>query len=288
MNHKCKRKVLTPPKLTEAPGKILRYLEEWLTENQSIPTHKELSQILGLSISSVSKGISLLRQMGYIRQFGTTTKIKTERKQEKLTAKQEKLLWYIEKWFEEHQKMPLLREMALVLDISTSSVHYAWLQLEAKGYLRRNTGSGEWELVASRRTKMLDIPVTGIVNSNGPLLFYVNIGTIKVNPRFAPQEDELFGMKIVDLNEKDDAVLIFRKRQVPYTGNIILARLENELIIAKIKYTREEILLSARGIPFSPSARDAPGEFQKISPDATLITIGVLSSIFRNGEYDDQ
>ena len=196
-----------------------------------------------------------------------------------LTKRQEEILWQLDRWQKSNPAaLPTYRELSPMLGLSQGGVNYQLKQLTQKGYIKRTGHVTGGEIIIVKRfapDELIDIPISGVVCNELVMLFESPIGIMKVTPAVA-QNRELFAMKLVDSHSPDgDAVLLFRKWQLPNHASTVLVEHEGRLLIGKLKITETNLWLAPR---FSPE------EFMKILPGDSLRFIAMLLATSRNGE----
>ena len=198
----------------------------------------------------------------------------------KLTKKQEETFWLLCRWMDENQKKTATyQELCSLFGRSLAPVNYMLIQLRKKGYIKRQGGRRGAEIKILKRieqAELLAIPIVGTVCNDLPTLFYDSVGTVKMPPSIA-EGREVFAMKLIQESSGEDAVILFRKWQLPTQGSMVLLEHNGKLAIRKIKITKTELLLAPR---------TAPDAYIKVLPDDSLSFIAVLLSVHRNGELE--
>lgn len=287
----------TETTLNASELEVLAHLRDVFKKHSPMPKHKDLANAVGLSVLFVSHIVSHLKNEGFLYQTLNeqihslnTIPVKTTRPPWKLTGIQEKLFWYLTRELSDDCKMPHLRELAEKTGHCISTVNHALDQLVKKGYISKRKAAKGIEIKILHELKdenMLEVPIIGDVIAGTPSLYEEPLGSIKVNPALAGGR-ELFGLRVIDkprASSADDLVLVFCRWPIPVDANVILAKHNDILILAKLKCTQAEVLLSEPGSHTMISSRDAPNKYKEISPNDSLRTIGVLISGFKNGDY---
>lgn len=186
---------------------------------------------------------------------------------EKLTAKQEKVLNFIQEKIQANLP-PTIREIAQELGFSSTGTVRDYLEaLEKKGYLKRALNkSRSMELLNSGSkttgTRFPGIPIIAHINAGQPNFAYEDIlGYVNPDELFLGrlQENDIFALKVKGLSMIDAGILdgdiaIIKKQQTAQNGDIIAALLDNnEVTLKKFKAKdNKKIFLEAANKDFAP------------------------------------
>ncbi|PCJ92909.1 MAG: LexA repressor [Porticoccaceae bacterium] len=166
-----------------------------------------------------------------------------------LTPRQQQILDLIKQHIEETGYPPTRAEIAAELGFKSPNA--------AEEHLRALARKGVIEMIAgtSRGIRVLDeeptgLPLVGSVAAGEPILAVENIEDyleVAAN-MFYPQADYLLrvqGMSMKDVGIMDGDLLAVHKTDTAENGQIIVARIENEVTVKRLKKTRKrhEIML---------------------------------------------
>lgn len=195
-----------------------------------------------------------------------------------LTARQQEILDLIREHLEETGYPPTRAEIADALGFASPNA--------AEGHLRALARKGAIELIpgSSRgiRLPQLGIPVVGRVAAGRPILAEQHIDQrLPLDPGlFQPRADYLLkvrGMSMRDAGILDGDLLAVHRQQEARSGQIVVARLDNEVTVKRFRRQgRRTVLL----LPENP-------EFQPIEVDLAttpLVIEGLGVGILRNGK----
>lgn len=166
-----------------------------------------------------------------------------------LTPRQQQILDLIKQHIEETGYPPTRAEIAAVLGFKSPNA--------AEEHLRALARKGVIEMIAgtSRGIRLLDeepagLPLVGRVAAGEPILAVENIEDyleVAAN-MFYPQADYLLrvhGMSMKDVGIMDGDLLAVHKADTAENGQIVVARIEDEVTVKRLKKTRKrnEIML---------------------------------------------
>ena len=162
---------------------------------------------------------------------------------EKLTEKEQQAYDYIAKTIREEGFAPSVRDIAVALNIkSTSTVHAYLARLEEKGWIRRDSGksrslraveTGRQQSGGSRRTAK--VPLLGQIRAGAPVLAIENMEEyieFPVGSRNYPY-NELFALRVrgesmIGAGILDGDIVIVQKEPVVANGTIAVALIDDE------------------------------------------------------------
>ncbi|MGB9792674.1 MAG: transcriptional repressor LexA [Thermacetogeniaceae bacterium] len=151
----------------------------------------------------------------------------------KLTRRQEEILKYIQESIYKRGYPPSVREIGEAVGLkSSSTVHSHLIQLEKKGYIRRDpTKPRAIELVRTNTSSVMKVPVVGRVAAGEPILAIENIEDIFHLPDiFANSGDKVFmltirGDSMINAGILDGDYIIVRQQNTAENGDIVVALL---------------------------------------------------------------
>ncbi len=193
----------------------------------------------------------------------------TENKLE-LTKRQQEIYEYIRDIIHTDGRPPTMREIGERFGIkSTNGVRESLAVLERKGYIKREPYlSRGIELVEEVPTNVMPIPVVGRVAAGLPLLAVENIdGHVAVDQSFLPS-GEVFSLRVTgesmrDEGIKDGDLVLVKKQDSAYKGDIVVAVIGEEATVKKFYPDRGRVRLEPANPEFGPIIVDknAPGFF---------------------------
>jgi len=182
----------------------------------------------------------------------------------RLTARQQQILDWIRGHLDATGMPPTRAEIAAGLGFSTASSAEDHLQaLAKKGALELTPG-------ASRGLRLKDIPgmpvqgalpLVGRVAAGSPILAIENVeANYRIDPElFAPRADYLLrvrGQSMKDAGIVDGDLLAVHKTDEARSGQVVVARLGEEVTVKRLKRRGREVLLVAENPDFAPIAVD--------------------------------
>ena len=182
----------------------------------------------------------------------------------RLTARQQQILDWIRAHLEAHGMPPTRAEIATGLGFSTAS--------SAEDHLQALARKGALELVpgASRGLRLKDLPgvpvqgtlpLIGRVAAGHPILAAEHVeGRYRVDPDlFAPRADYLLRVRGASMRDAGildgDLLAVHRSAEARY-GQIVVARLNDDVTVKRWKRRGREILLVAENPDFPPITVD--------------------------------
>lgn len=196
---------------------------------------------------------------------------------ETLTARQAEILDFIRETLEENGMPPTRAEIAKALGFRSANA--------AESHLRALAKKGAIELVpgSSRGIRLpeeLGLPVVGRVAAGQPILAEQHIDThYRVDPNvFSPRADYLLrvkGMSMRDAGILDGDLLAVHRSPEVRSGQIIVARLEDEVTVKRYRQRGSKVWLMPENPDFEPIVVDLKHEHMVIE--------GIGVGIIRNG-----
>ncbi len=176
-----------------------------------------------------------------------------------LTTNQRKVLDFIQAHLEQHSVAPSLREIAENLGLSSHSSAQDYVEaLIRKGVLeRRPQHRGLRPAQRSRLPAAHSLPLVGRVAAGSPIMSEGNIeSTYQVDPAlFRPHADFLLrvvGMSMRDAGIIDGDLLAVHRTQTAHDGQIVVARLDDEITVKRLKHRHGHLLLLPENPDFAP------------------------------------
>jgi repressor LexA len=180
-----------------------------------------------------------------------------------LTERQQKTLAFLREYLQSQGLPPTLREIAEALGFSSHSSAQACVEsLVKKGVLERSPQHRGLRLPAGDSgfrgfAAANDLPLIGRVAAGSPILAEENIESqLEVDPAlFRPRADYLLrvvGMSMRDAGILDGDLLAVHKTATANDGQIVVARLDDEVTVKRLKHERDRLLLLPENPDFDP------------------------------------
>jgi repressor LexA len=176
-----------------------------------------------------------------------------------LTANQRRVLACIERHIERDGIAPSLREISEYLGLSSHSSAQDYVEaLIRKGALERLPQHRGLRLAQrSRAPAAASLPLVGRVAAGSPIMSEGNIeANYAVDPAlFRPRADFLLrvvGMSMRDAGIVDGDLLAVHRTQSADDGAIVVARLDDEITVKRLRHRRGRLLLLPENPEFEP------------------------------------
>ena len=180
-----------------------------------------------------------------------------------LTERQQKTLAFLQEYLQTQGLPPTLREIADALGFPSHSSAQACVEsLVRKGVLERSPQHRGLRLSAGNAAIMRaaagnDLPLIGRVAAGSPILAEENIESqLEVDPAlFRPRADYLLrvvGLSMRDAGILDGDLLAVHKTATANDGQIVVARLDDEVTVKRLRHERGRLLLLPENPDFSP------------------------------------
>ncbi|MCL1808080.1 MAG: transcriptional repressor LexA [Oscillospiraceae bacterium] len=195
----------------------------------------------------------------------------------KASVKQQRILDFIEQFTREHKYPPSVREIGAAVGLrSPSTVHTHIKSLTEKGYLQKDARKTRALSMPGRDLTADGIPIMGKVTAGMPILaFEDDRGMLAYQPpaigdyfALEVRGDSMNGIGIID----GDYVVV-RKQNTARNGQVVVALLEDEATVKRLKRDNGEVWLMAEN-----------PEYQPISADQCDI-LGVVASVVREAVH---
>jgi repressor LexA len=156
--------------------------------------------------------------------------------------------------------------------------------LEKKGAIEISSGASRGIRVRDTRApsrRLLELPVVGRVAAGAPILAEENLqGHYQVDPNlFTPRADYLLrvrGMSMRDAGILEGDLLAVHRTQEARTGQIVVARLADEVTVKRLRRRGHAVQLVAENPEFEPIEVDLRRD--------TLTIEGIAVGVIRNGK----
>src|SRR5687768_11898041 len=158
--------------------------------------------------------------------------------------------------------------------------------LERKGAIDISSGASRGIKVRDNRPgpragRLLDLPVIGRVAAGSPMLAEEHVqGRYQIDPNlFTPRADYLLrvrGMSMRDVGILEGDLLAVHRTQEARTGQIVVARLADEVTVKRLRRRGSVVALEAENPDFAPIEVDLRRE--------SLVIEGIAVGVIRNGK----
>ncbi len=180
-----------------------------------------------------------------------------------LTRRQLEILTFVHRYADAHGYPPSVREIGQALGLTSSStVHSHLAALEKKGYLRRDPSKPRaLEILRDEHEiptrKVVSLPVIGHVTAGQPIVAQQNVEEYFPFPADFIKSDECFilhvrGDSMVDAGIFDGDLLVVRRQETAKSGDIVVARLEDEATVKRFYREGDRIRLQPENRSMEP------------------------------------
>lgn len=179
---------------------------------------------------------------------------------ENLTPRQQEILDFIRNSVEVLGAPPTRTEICSAFGFASPNAAEDHLRaLAKKGAIVLEPGSAR----GIRLVEQLGLPLIGSVAAGSPLLAVENqLGKVQVNPAlFSPRADYLLkvrGNSMIDAGILDGDLLVVHKTSEARSGQVVVARLEDEVTVKRLKRTGRRIELIAENPDYAPIVVEGP------------------------------
>lgn len=191
----------------------------------------------------------------------------------KMSAKQQRILDFIEQFTREHKYPPSVREIGAAVGLrSPSTVHAHIKALTEKGFLQKDDRKTRALSLPGRDLTSDGIPILGKVTAGMPILaFEEDRGALCYRP---PGGGDFFALEVrgdsmSGIGILDGDFVVVRKQSTARNGQVVVALLEDEATVKRLKRDNGEIWL----LPENP-------EYKPIAGDGCDI-LGIVASVIR-------
>lgn len=180
---------------------------------------------------------------------------------ENLTPRQQEILDFIRSTLEVLGAPPTRTEICNAFGFASPNAAEDHLRaLAKKGVIVLEPGSAR----GIRLVEQLGLPLIGSVAAGSPILAVENqLGKVQVNPGlFAPRADYLLkvrGNSMIDAGILDGDLLAVHRTDEARSGQVVVARLDDEVTVKRLKRTGRRIELIAENpdyVPITVDGRD--------------------------------
>jgi len=200
-----------------------------------------------------------------------------------LTARQIEILRMIETHVEESGFPPTRAEICSAMGFSSPNAAETHLRaLERKGVIEMTSGASRGIRLTQQSAPPSTLPVIGRVAAGSPMLAEQNVEQhCKVDPAlFDPPADYLLrvrGMSMRDVGILEGDLLAVHRTTQFRSGQIVVARLHDEVTVKRIQRNRNVVELIAENPEFKPIVVDLKRDPLEIE--------GIAVGVIRNGKW---
>ncbi len=181
----------------------------------------------------------------------------------KLTPRQQEILDFIKNTVEVLGAPPTRAEIATAFGFASANAAEDHLKaLAKKGAINLEPGSAR----GIRLVEQLGLPLIGSVAAGSPILAVENVqGRYNFDPAlFSPRADFLLkvrGLSMIDVGIHDGDLLAVHKTDQARDGEIVVARIDEEVTVKRLERGKNQIRLIAENPDFAPIVIK-PGEVE--------------------------
>ncbi len=159
-----------------------------------------------------------------------------------LSARQREVLSWIERFIQEHEMPPTVREIGDAFGIKSSSVFDLLKTLERKGYVKRgNLGARSLTVCgATPRAKsgFVELPVVGRIAAGGPIEAVEQVcGMLSVQREMLKSAKgfvlQVVGESMIDAGIQDGDYVIVRQQSTAKNGDIVVALIGDDATLKR-------------------------------------------------------
>jgi repressor LexA len=185
-------------------------------------------------------------------------------KLEPLNKRQQMILGYIQDYCKTHGYPPSIRDIGKAVGLkSSSTVHMYLVQLEEKGYIRRDPARPRAIIVIKDETEIdlemsvRQIPVLGKVAAGTPILAQENIDNYMSVPVDLLGQGNYYilrvqGDSMIEAGILDKDYVIVHEQQDASNGDIVVALLEDEATVKRYYKMADHIRLQPENSAMAP------------------------------------
>ena len=201
-----------------------------------------------------------------------------------LTKRQAQILELIKVFIKDTGMPPTRAEIAQTLGFKSANAAEEHLKaLAKKGVIKMKPGASRGiQLVEEEEPEQLGLPLIGRVAAGEPILAQQHVEShCKIDPvMFKPAADFLLrvnGMSMKDIGIMDGDLLAVHKTQVAENGQVIVARVDDDVTVKRLEKAGRKVLLHAENDEFSAIEVDLENESFNIE--------GLAVGVIRNADW---
>ncbi len=177
---------------------------------------------------------------------------------------------------------PSVAEIAGAFGIHANAAHKHLRMLDSKGAIALLPGKARGIRLAtaqSRRSDTLTLPILGRVAAGAPISAQADFEGQMLFDRaaFFPRPDYLLRVKGDSMRDDgilDGDLIAVHRTEVAENGQIVVARVDGEVTVKRLKRTRDRLLLLPRNPDYAPI---------EVAPDADFGIEGLYCGLVRRG-----
>jgi repressor LexA len=200
------------------------------------------------------------------------------------TKRQAQILELIKVFIKDTGMPPTRAEIAQTLGFKSANAAEEHLKaLAKKGVIKMKPGASRGiQLVEEEEPEQLGLPLIGRVAAGEPILAQQHVEShCKIDPlMFKPAADFLLrvnGMSMKDIGIMDGDLLAVHKTQVAENGQVIVARVDDDVTVKRLEKAGRKVLLHAENDEFSAIEVDLENESFNIE--------GLAVGVIRNADW---
>ena len=201
-----------------------------------------------------------------------------------LTKRQSQILELIKVFIKDTGMPPTRAEIAQTLGFKSANAAEEHLKaLAKKGMIKMKPGASRGiQLIEEDEPEQLGLPLIGRVAAGEPILAQQHVEShCKIDPlMFKPAADFLLrvnGMSMKDIGIMDGDLLAVHKTQVAENGQVIVARVDDDVTVKRLEKAGRKVLLHAENDEFSAIEVDLENESFNIE--------GLAVGVIRNADW---
>ena len=200
-----------------------------------------------------------------------------------LTKRQAQILELIKVFIKDTGMPPTRAEIAQTLGFKSANAAEEHLKaLAKKGVIKMKPGASRGiQLVEEEEPEQLGLPLIGRVAAGEPILAQQHVEShCKIDPlMFKPAADFLLrvnGMSMKDIGIMDGDLLAVHKTQVAENGQVVVARVDDDVTVKRLEKAGRKVLLHAENDEFSAIEVDLENESFNIEG----LAVGVIRNAY--------
>ena len=174
----------------------------------------------------------------------------------KLGTKRTQILDFILKYSSDNGFPPSIREICEAVNLkSPSTVHSHIKILKENGYLENTSGGKTRSLTLSKQSNAVSVPILGTVTAGMPILAYEDaLGFVSYD---GGAVGELFALRVkgdsmINAGIFDGDVVIIKRVPTANNGEIVVALLEDEATVKRLRRENGHVWLMPENDAYSP------------------------------------
>ena len=188
-----------------------------------------------------------------------------------LTARQERVVRFIQRTVRRTRRAPTYREIASHLGVDVRAAFQHVVALERKGVLERSAGHIE---LAGGFAPPEGIPLIGRVAAGSPILAAENCSEyLDIASRL--DEEDLFllrvvGDSMVDAGINDGDMVLARSQPTVDNGSVAVVVIGDEATVKRVRVTSKKVILEPANSRYKPMVFDRGGEEVTIAGEVLM------------------